>query len=65
MQSLPEFDAALALLSAVANEWAADARRGDANALETLATWLGTDPETLRDRLNATQTPTRQTLRLR
>lgn len=65
MQSLPDISAPLALLSAIANQWAKDAQRGDANALETLARWLDVEPETLRDRLNAQRPPTRQTLRLR
>lgn len=65
MQSPPEIDASLALLSAIANQWARDAQRGDVGALESLARWLGMEPETLQDRLNAQRPPTRQTLRLR
>jgi hypothetical protein len=65
MQSLSDIDAPLVLLSAIANQWATDARRGDANALETLARWLDVEPETLARRLDAQRPPTRQTLRLR
>lgn len=64
MQSPPDIDAPLALLSAIANQWARDAQR-DANALETLARWLGMEPEDLARRLDAQRPPTRQTLRLR
>lgn len=58
MQSL-DYDGAVAVLSAVANQWARDAQR-DEKALATLARWLEVEPEALRGRLQATQPPRRE-----
>lgn len=50
--SLPHLDGCIALLCAVARQWANDARtQEDANELAQLAGWLGMAPDDLRQRL--------------